>query len=83
MSFGGVFDVASLRAQLQEAEVEMARPDLWDDPEAAQKVGRKKTALEGELGLHDRLENGLDEAEIMLELASEEFRRVYEPRCGK
>ena len=72
MSSGGVFDVASLRAQLEEAEVEMARPDLWDDPEAAQAVGRKKNALEAELSLHDRLENGLDEAEIMLELAAEE-----------
>jgi len=74
-SFGGVFDVAGLRAQLQEMEVEMARPDLWDEPEAAQTVGRKKTAVERELALHDRVESGLDDAEVLLELAAEEQDR--------
>jgi peptide chain release factor 2 len=71
-SSGGVFDVAGLRARLQELEVEMARPDLWDDPEAAQSVGRKKTSHERELGLHDRVQGGLDDGEVLLELASEE-----------
>ena len=71
-SSGGVFDVAGLRRQLEELEGEMARPDLWDDPEAAQAVGRKKNAVEAELTLHDRLEFGLDDAEASLELAEEE-----------
>lgn len=70
-SSGGVFDVAGLRAQLEELEVEMARPDLWDDPEAAQAVGRKKNAVEAELSLHDRVESGLDDAEVLRELAVE------------
>ena len=74
-SFGGVFDASGLRAQLQEMEVEMARPDLWDDPEAAQILGRKKTAAERELALHDRVEGGLDDAEVLLELAVEEKDR--------
>ncbi len=71
-SSGGVFDVAGLRRQLEELEGDMARPDLWDDPEAAQAVGRKKNAVEAELTLHDRLESGLDDAEASLELAEEE-----------
>lgn len=70
-SFGGVFDVEGLRAQLEELDVEMARPDLWDDRDAAQNVGRKKNAVEQELALHDRVETGLDDAEILLELAEE------------
>lgn len=70
-SSGGVFDVASLRAQLEELDVEMARPDLWDDPEKAQEVGRKKNAVEDELALYDRVESGLDDAEVLLELAQE------------
>lgn len=49
----------------------MARPDLWDDPEAAQAVGRKKNAVERELGLYDRLESGLEDTEASLELAEE------------
>ncbi len=52
--------------------MEMARPDLWNDPEAAQAVGRRKTAVERELGLHDRVERGLDDAEVLIELAGEE-----------
>jgi peptide chain release factor 2 len=49
----------------------MARPDLWDDPDGAQTVGRQKNAVEGELALHDRVESGLDDAEVLLELAEE------------
>lgn len=49
----------------------MARPDLWDDPEAAQAVGRKKNAVEAELSLHDRVESGLDDADVLRELAAE------------
>jgi peptide chain release factor 2 len=71
MNFGGVFDVGGLRRQLEELDVEMARPDLWDDQDAAQAVGRRKTAVERELALYDRVETGLDDAEVLLELAEE------------
>jgi peptide chain release factor 2 len=70
-NFGGVFDVAGLRRQLEELDAEMARPDLWDDPEAAQTVGRRKNEVERELALYDRVETGLDDAEVLLELAEE------------
>jgi peptide chain release factor 2 len=49
----------------------MARPDLWDDQEAAQGIGRKKNAVERELQLHDRVEGGLDDAEVFQELSAE------------
>ena len=49
----------------------MARPDLWDDPEAAQAVGRKKNAVDRELSLYERVESGLDDAEVLHELAVE------------
>ncbi len=71
MNFGGVFDVVGLRRQLEELDVEMARPDLWDDQDAAQAVGRRKNAVECELALYDRVETGLDDAEVLLELAEE------------
>ncbi len=50
----------------------MGRPDLWDDQERAQKVAREKSAIEDELGLHGRIEEALDDAEVLIELASEE-----------
>jgi len=51
--------------------VELGRPDLWDDRERAQKIAREKSSLEDELSLHDSLASGLDDAEVLLELADE------------
>jgi len=66
MNFGGGFDLVGLRRQLEELDVEMARPDLWDDREVAQAVGRRKAAVERELALYDRVESSLDDAEVLL-----------------
>ena len=49
----------------------MSRPDLWDDQDRAQGVARQKSALEDELGLHGRIEEAIDDAGVLLELASE------------
>ena len=49
----------------------MARPDLWNDREAAQELGRRKTAVERELSLHDRVEKAIEDADILLALARE------------
>jgi len=49
----------------------MARPDLWDDRENAAKVSRAKSRVEAEIGLYDRLEAALEDADVLLELADE------------
>ncbi len=71
VSSGGVFDLAGLRAKLEDLEVQMARPDLWEDREAAERIGREKTSLERELALYDELEGSLEDAATLLELAEE------------
>ncbi len=50
----------------------MSRPGFWDDPEQARAVSRERTALEQALGRHRRLVSALEDAEVLLELASEE-----------
>ena len=50
----------------------MARPDLWDDRENAERVSREKNALDREVGLYDRLDVELEDVETLLELAREE-----------
>lgn len=70
-SSGGVFDVDSLRDKLVALEAESARPDLWDDREAAERVLRDKSRVEREVGLFDGLESSLEDTEVLLELASE------------
>ena len=71
MNSGGVFDFASLRAQQAELEVAISRPDLWNDPKAAQDLGRRKNAVERELALYDRVEKAIEDADILLSLARE------------
>ena len=65
----------------------MARPDLWDDREAAEKTSREKTSLEREIQLYDELETALDDAATLLELAEEadddDTRREVVEQFGK
>ena len=70
-SSGGGFDLAGLRARQGQLETELARPDLWDDREKAEKVSREKASLDRELALLDELESALDDAATLLELAEE------------
>ncbi|MCH2185845.1 peptide chain release factor 2 [Myxococcota bacterium] len=69
--FRGVFDFAGLRRRHDALEAELTKPDLWNDPENARKVGREKSVIESELGLYERIESGLDDVEVLLELADE------------
>jgi peptide chain release factor 2 len=71
MNSGGVFDVASLRQRLDALETETARPDLWDDRDAAEKILREKRLVEREVGFFDSLGSNLEDAEVLLDLAAE------------
>ena len=70
-SFGGVFDPARLRTRLAALERDASRPDLWENREQAEKVLREKTGVERDLALLDRLHGALEDAEVLLDLASE------------
>lgn len=65
----------------------MGRPDFWDDREHAEKASRKKSELEGEISLYDGVENSLEEAGILLELAAEadddDLRREAEEKSSQ
>jgi len=70
-SSGGVFDVDSLRARLDALEQESGRPDLWDDREQAEKVLREKSSLERDVAAYDGIDAGLEDADVLLQLAIE------------
>jgi peptide chain release factor 2 len=65
----------------------MGRPDFWDDREHAEKASRTKSELEGEISLYDGVENSLEEAGILLELAAEadddDLRREAEEKSAQ
>jgi peptide chain release factor 2 len=45
-SFGGIFDLSRMTAELQELEAKMGQPDFWSDARAAAGVSRRKVKLE-------------------------------------
>jgi peptide chain release factor 2 len=70
-SSGGVFDVDRLRARLEALEREVARPDLWDSREQAERILREKRAIEREIATFDQMAASLEDAGVLLELAVE------------
>ncbi|MFI7680839.1 peptide chain release factor 2 [Actinophytocola sp. NPDC049390] len=71
-SVEAVSDLDALRAQIADLEQQAARPDLWDDPESAQKVTSQLSHKQSELRRIEELRQRLDDLGVMYELAEEE-----------
>jgi peptide chain release factor 2 len=67
-----VIGVERLEADIAELSEQAGVPDLWDDPEAAQKVTSALSHRQSELARVRSVERRLDDLEIMVELANEE-----------
>jgi peptide chain release factor 2 len=71
-SIEAVLDVAKLRAQVAELERQASDPELWNDPENAQKVTSKLSHTQGQVRRVEELRSRLDDAELLWELAETE-----------
>jgi peptide chain release factor 2 len=60
-----------LRQRLDALETDTARPDLWEDRDAAEKLLREKRLVEREVAFFDSLGSNLEDAEVLLDLAAE------------
>ena len=69
---GGIFDYAGKKDRLEEVSRELENPDVWNDPEKAQGLGRERASLEGVVGTLDTVSSVLDENAELLEMAIEE-----------
>jgi len=69
---GGIFDFADKRERLIEVSRELEQPDIWNDPERAQALGKERASLELVVDTLETLEQGLKDATELLELAGEE-----------
>lgn len=69
---GGIFDYASKREDLEEVKRELEDPNVWNNPERAQTLGRDRAALEAIVLTLDGLADGLTDATDLLEMAAEE-----------
>jgi peptide chain release factor 2 len=65
----GYLDIANRRALLAELEEAAARPDFWNDPNAAQEVIGKTNAQRAFVRPFDELVRQIEDGEVMLELA--------------
>ncbi|MBC6451419.1 peptide chain release factor 2 [Actinokineospora xionganensis] len=71
-SVEAVMDLDGLRAQIADLEEQAARPDLWDDPDAAQKVTSQLSHRQSELRKVEELRSRLDDLPVLYELAEED-----------
>ncbi|HOU66102.1 MAG TPA: peptide chain release factor 2 [Thermomonas sp.] len=68
----GYLDYDAKRERLEEVERELENPDIWNDPERAQALGRERSMLDKTVnGIRD-LKDGLGGAGELLELAEME-----------
>ncbi len=66
-----VADPQRLEANIAKLSDEAAAPDLWDDPDAAQKVTSELSHLQSELERLRAIDARIDDLEAMVELAEE------------
>jgi peptide chain release factor 2 len=66
--------IDELRRRRVELETEAARPDLWDDQDAARKVTTELGRMSGEVADFDALSSDLGDAEVLAELVTESER---------
>lgn len=65
-------DVDRLKRQEQELEVEAAEPGLWDDPEHAQQVTSRLSAVQSQIKRLSSARTRIDDVETLVELGREE-----------
>ncbi len=70
-SISAVTDPEGLRAQIVELSEQASAPDLWDDPDAAQKVTSALSAAQSELNRITSMESRLEDLEVLVEMATE------------
>ena len=66
---GGIFDYDQKRERLTEVEREREDPNVWNEPERAQNLGRERAALADIVETLDEMQSGLVDAAELLEMA--------------
>ena len=70
-SFGGIFDIEAKQERLEEVNLELEDPELWNDPERATKISKEKSQLDNVIGVITALDDKLEDAKAMIDLAVE------------
>lgn len=71
MPWGGTFDYATRKKDLEELELVTAQPDFWGNPEEAEKTMKKIQGLKGWTESFEALETALGDVETLFEFNQE------------
>jgi peptide chain release factor 2 len=69
---GGIFDYDAKRERLEEVSRELENPNVWDNPDRAQQLGRERAQLDKIVNGIKTLTEGLSGADELLQLAAAE-----------
>lgn len=67
----GTFDYDAKKERLEEVNAELEQPDVWNEPERAQALGKERVSLENVVSTIDTLTQGVDDVEMLVSLAVE------------
>jgi peptide chain release factor 2 len=70
-SIEAVLDVPRLRQEAADLEQQASAPDLWDDPENAQRVNSRLSYTQGEIRRIEDLRRRVDDAQVLWDMAVE------------
>ncbi len=65
-------DIDGANAEIAQLETDMAAPDFWNDPDAAQKIVQRLKQMKTMVSAPDGLLQEIEDAEVLLELAEAE-----------
>ncbi|TQV85019.1 peptide chain release factor 2 [Aliikangiella coralliicola] len=71
-SLRGYLDYDTKKERLIEVERELELPDVWNEPDRAQALGKERSSLEVVVNTIENLESGLADADDLLQMAVEE-----------
>jgi len=71
-SSGGIFDLDAKNERLTEVIRELEQPDVWNNPERAQELGRERVRLEEVVLVLNNMSRTLEDASELLEMAADE-----------
>ncbi|WPM84388.1 peptide chain release factor 2 [Apirhabdus apintestini] len=67
----GIFDYDARKERLEEVNAELEQPDVWNEPERAQALGKERASLEAVVDTLDQMSRGLEDVSGLLDLAVE------------
>jgi len=75
----GYLKIDTQRELFRELEVEVSRPDLWDDQENAKRLNAEYANVKGDIDQFDSLSRQLEDVEVLHEMAREVDDASQEP----